>query len=436
MELNESSYKRQFTRRLLDILLGKYEQSQSFATGVPGKQRPQLAMGKSPFTADYNDEMDFRKRQWMNEALLELEHLGVLELVWAKFSAGTDIDKVILPLDRVQQAYGLAGIVPLKEKLERLRQVLAPLANHPWVWVRKWREKADAALSQGKSPHLDVDDPSGYEDLVRALSELPLLEGNSVSIRLFSQRLFQDSKHLERSVLKRLLALAKMASGEQRDTEEEWLDLLGLARNPQYVWLSGPLTFQIDSRELSCEPFAGGVGLSAETVRKMTEVATTARRIVTIENLTSYHQWLEQRCDRSAEELVIYTGGYPRRLLQSFFRKLSGAVRPAGDRLMPEAYHWGDIDIGGIRIYEYVKARFIPHLQPLWMDAATLLKYEAAAAEASEEYAVQLRQALSDPQYADWRPVLEMMLEKGIRLEQEVISDVTRETIAEERSSG
>ncbi|MHB1628492.1 MAG: hypothetical protein ACYCVB_08965 [Bacilli bacterium] len=63
MEINESLFKEKCRVDLLHRLIEKYEQSRSYVTGTPGKQRPQIALRKSPFSEDYNDEMDFRKRQ-------------------------------------------------------------------------------------------------------------------------------------------------------------------------------------------------------------------------------------------------------------------------------------------------------------------------------------------------------------------------------------
>ncbi|WP_211233478.1 Wadjet anti-phage system protein JetD domain-containing protein [Thermicanus aegyptius] len=58
--------------------------------------------------------------------------------------------------------------------------------------------------------------------------------------------------------------------------------------------------------------------------------------------------------------MVIYTGGYPHRALQNFLRKLSDSLLGASGGT--EICHWGDIDLGGIRIFEYLKAQFFPHL--------------------------------------------------------------------------
>jgi DNA topoisomerase VI subunit A len=229
--------------------------------------------------------------------------------------------------------------------------------------------------------------------------------------------MFQDSKHLERFVLKRLLALVKQASGEQRDTDEEWLDLIGLARNPQYVYIKGHLKFRMEGGAwISLAKLKGGVGLSWHTVDQMTDLSTKAHRVITVENLTSYHQWLEQRALFDTEELVIYTGGFPHRILQHFLKSLSGVIEREGMTL--QMLHWGNIDLGGIRIFQYLKSRLLPQLEPLWMDVGTLIRYERHTATITDEYASQIQNVLGDPQYISWVPVLKAMLERKIRLEQ------------------
>ncbi|MFX3636081.1 MAG: Wadjet anti-phage system protein JetD domain-containing protein [Candidatus Pristimantibacillus sp.] len=278
----------------------------------------------------------------------------------------------------------------------------------------------DDALAQGKSARLDPDDAQGTADLVHTLNELPLLGDRAVPIRIFSQQLFRDTKHLERQTLKRLIALAKQASGELRETEEEWLDWLGLTRNPQSVSLCGPLVFRAcDGKQADTSAFPGGLGLSGETIDAMKHVFMPARHILTIKNWTSYHQYLELPLVRAGEILVIYTGGYPNRVTQSFLRKLSQVVCEASNP--PELLHWSDIDLGGIRIFKWLQSNFFPGLRPYRMGVDTLLQYEAQAAPVSEDYAGQLLHALKDPRYADWIPVLAIMLERRIRLEEECI---------------
>jgi hypothetical protein len=417
LEQNESIFKEAFRAEILTILLDKYERSRAYLDGEPGKQRPQISLHKAPFNCDYNDEMDFRKRLWMNESLIELVGQGAIELTWERFREQEVVRTVYLRVENVEVAYAVSGVVPLTEKLERLRATLAPLSDHPWEWVRRWVAKKEESLAERKTASLDVDDAEGYADLALVLNELPALEGEQMALRVFSQRLFRDTKHLERRVLKRLIGLVKKASGEYRDTEEEWLDYLGIVRNPQHAWVCGSLLLYLaDGRVIDTSLFPGGLGLSGTTIRAIERVTTTARRALTIENLTSYHQWIDVHAADAAKEVVIYTGGYPHRVLQELLGKLA-----EGMDLVTEVYHWGDIDLGGIRIFEYMKRHFFPALRPYRMDVDTLLAYEAVAGPVVDEYAEQLRVAAQDPQYAEWVPVLNAMLARGIRLEQESV---------------
>ncbi|MFH5181602.1 Wadjet anti-phage system protein JetD domain-containing protein [Paenibacillus sp. TAB 01] len=423
IDRQEEEFKQYFSRKLLSVLLDKYEQSQSFQSGEPGKQRPQFVMSKSPFNLDYTDEMDFMKRQWMNDVMIRLELQGIIALKWVKFRSFQEVERIYLNWDMIAKAYSLSEKMPLRDKFNRLRDILEPLLLHPWSWIAEWAEKVRIGLLEGKASYLDLDSPSGYADLVRALLQLPKLGEKVISLRLFSQQVFQDSKHLEREVLKRLLSVVKQASAEQRETDEEWLDLIGLSRNPQYVYLCGPLRLRIkDEGWISTEKLMGGVGLSSQTIELVKDISTEAGRIITIENLASYHQWIEQREHYASEELVIYTGGFPHRLLQYFLSLLSLAIYKS-DR--PKfIMHWGDIDLGGIRIFEFLRNQLFPSLEPLWMNSAVLLKYEQQAAPISNEYASQIQAALHDPRYLGWTQVLQTMLECRKRLEQEGISEI------------
>ncbi len=423
MEIQETSYTSEFVSRLLNLLLDKYELSQSFATGQPSKQRPQLSLSKSPFWNEYTDEMDFRKRIWINEAASELERLGLVELCWARFRTGEQLERIFLQWSDLEEAYRVAGRMPKRDKLERLRHILTPLSRHPWEWVRAWSEQAEVSLAEGKTFHLEVDDPEGYKDLVCVLLELPKLE-RAVPIRLLSQKLFKDSKHMERNVQRRLLSLAKQASGEDRETEEEWLDFLGVAKNPQLVLVSGPLSFRTtNSQRIDIGVFAGGVGLSDKTVEEMHKVETVATRIVTIENLATYHLWLEHTSELRDRELVLYTGGFPLRSLQTFLRKIAEHLALEPEKNI-EIYHWGDIDLGGIRIFEFLRKQFFSTLKPMLMDEETLLRYESRAASIGDEYAGKLEEALKDTRLIHWSSVLQTMLDRRIRLEQESIVEL------------
>lgn len=416
-QLNERQFKIRFQKQVISYLLDKYERSQAFKSGQPTGQRPQFALKDSPFWSDYSDEMDFRKRDWMNEVLAALAQQGVVSLKWERFREGKLLAKVYLEWDALTDAYHLAGREPKQVKLERLREILRPLAVHPWDWVRRFWQEAEEKLAMRQSAGLALDDPDGYADLVRVLQALPKLEETGRPKRLFSQELFHDSKHFERHVQKRLISLLRTYGEQEMETEEEYLDSVGLVENPRHVWLSGALVLEIGGQRVETEGFAGGVGLSAVSIREMKVVGINVRRIVTIENLTSFHQWVQKRAGRS--ELVLYTGGFPHRTLQLFLQKLADFF--AQQSLAIPVGHWGDVDLGGIRIFQFLKSRFFPHLQPILMDVPTLEACRERAVQADEKYVEKAKIMREEPQFAEWREVLDWMAQHRLRLEQESI---------------
>lgn len=412
---NENDYKSQFQTRLLTLLIKKYESSKSFVTGEPSKQRPRIVMRISPFQADYEDEMDFRKREWMHEVILELNRMGIVEYEWAKFQEGREIAKVRLVPDRVSLAYDLAGIEPREQKLEKLGEILSPLLHHPWAWVAEWAALSVQALRERKTSGLDLDDLDGYRLLVQVLAELPKLE-DEVSKRILSQRLFQDTKIFERAVERRLVHLIQSYSGLEYESDKDALASVGIADHPDYVMISGQVHVLLgDGQAVSLGVFHGGVGLSRDTVRRLEITGLPVERIIMIENLTSWHRWVAER--KEAREVVIYTGGFPNRSVQRLFKKIADYLSQNNGKL--PIYHWGDMDVGGIRIFEFIREHFFPELVPLWMDESSFVQYAGSGMAISRAYQNKIRELLADQRFAHWHGLLGLMLSHGKRVEQE-----------------
>jgi hypothetical protein len=411
--MNEMEYKRRFQEELLKLLIRKYENSVSFRSGEPARQRPQIAINKSPFHEDYEDEMDYRKKEWIHDVVIMLSEQGILSHAWMKFQEGRQLSKIYLELDRITDAYALVGVTPRDEKMERLLSVLAPLREHPWPWVSMWASSILQGLTERRAVGLDLDDHEGYQQLVMVLQELPGYD-EDIPKRILSQRLFHDSKKFERDVERRLVHLIRTQADMDDLSDSEVLESVGIIDNPHNVLVAGPLVIQLGSgAEVSLEGFPGGVGLSHETIRELEVVHTQVARIILIENLTSWHQWVAER--RGEPEIVIYTGGFPNRSVQALLKKMNG---------LAPCYHWGDIDVGGIRIFEYVREHFIPDLQPLGMDEETYHRCCHNGMAFDQSYQRKIQRMLMDNRFARWHELLRLMETSGIRIEQESITQL------------
>lgn len=418
--MNEQDYKRTFQTKLLNFLLEKYENSKAFREGVVSKQRPQFALkNNNPFQKDYDDEMDFRKRDWMNEVLIQLEEQKVVALSWGKFKEGRELAKVYLNIDAVQHAYHIAQREPLLNKMEVIIKILLPLREHPWSWVRLWAEQKINSLSNRKTGLLDLDNPKSYQDLVVVLNYLSKINGNVLK-RVMSQTLFADSKYFEKHVEKRLINALKSRSEFEFKTNEEALAYIGIVHHSQMLLIAGDVRFDINGSQFVIAPFKGGIGLSTETVKNLKITDIPVKRIILIENLTSFEQWSSQRAQEN--EVVIYTGGFPHRTVQVFLAKLNRFLHEQEHEI--EVCHWGDIDLGGIRIFKHLKDHYFPTLHPIMMDQKTLLTYKDHAAKLTKNYESKVALMLNDEQFEFWHPIIKIMLQENIRLEQETITEI------------
>ena len=421
---SELEYKREFQRQLLAQLIRKYENSKSFVKGDPVRQKPQISFIDGPFQAEYEDEMDFRKKEWIHEVIESLAAQGIVKAKWEKFQEGRKLVKVYLEPERITEAYIQAGITPREQKLERLKKIFMPLTDHPWEWVALWAREIVQALCERKSAGLDLNDPVGYERLAEVLRELPKLE-EDIPKRVLSHRLFHHTKVFEQEVERRLVHLIQNRSGIEYDSEEEALQSVGITDQPRSAWIAGALRCAIGDDTISFDTFPGGLGLSRETVSKLAIDAIHGERIVLIENLTSWQQWVKAR--QGERELVVYTGGFPNRTVQQLLFKLGiyvyggacGREEDGGIGGKLPVYHWGDMDAGGMQIFEFIRDRYFPGLRPLGMDESSYLRYVDRGMEFNRDYEKKLKEMLKSGRFARWRGLLELMLAYGKRIEQE-----------------
>ncbi len=414
--MNEQRFKKEFRIKLLNHLLDKYECSTAFTRGEATKQRPQMLMKEELFRVDYEDEMDFRKREWIHEVVDELAGAGIITFKQER-SSGV-IEKVYMEWEKVPDAYDLVGRQTKNKKMTHLASILEGLYDHPWDWVSQWSHQVVAALTEKRTVRLDINDPKSYQDAVRVLQELPSLSGD-IPKRMFSLRVFGNSKYFEQYVERRVLSIVRQGLGNVSELGEGELDLIGIVSQPKPVLLGGYGQFALNATTLSLELFPDGMAIYPETLKTFVWRRLAVERIIVIENLSSYHQWLRVR--RSLPELVIYCGGFPHRILQSFLHELWRAVKEFNETV--DIYHWGDIDLGGIQIYEFLQRDCPLVVHPLFMDEKTLRKFGEVDWERPEQYRKKAARLSRDQTYSKWKSLLVAIAETGLRVEQESVSD-------------
>ena len=394
-----------YEREILSILLEKYERSNA-AIGGAGR-RPQFRLRKSPLASAYTDELDADRREAIEAAAEELERQGMISVVWERHGTGR-IERILLAVDAAQLYERMGRTMPLM-RVEECRADISALTASAGIWVRRCCNAANEILSANKLPSFLPREKEIRAGLIRAILSLPAAGENAIPKRVFSQRVFGDSKYFERCIETPLLILLRRFAEEPCETDAAYLDMAGITGHHGKVWIAGRMDFSLHGRAYMLADFAGGIELTYDTVAAM-KIETLPPSILTVENLTN----AEALAQEGADYLLIYTAGFPNRTIQALLSKIS-RMQP------PDIAHWGDLDYGGIRIFEYLRKNFFSHLMPYRMDVEELRAHRAFAQHLTDAQKKRLKALLCREDFALWHELIRVMLSEGIWLEQEAL---------------
>lgn len=159
----------------------------------------------------------------------------------------------------------------------------------------------------------------------------------SYPIREASAVLFKDSKRIENLAATVDVLLSGDLDAQPRSPDEVWKEI-GLFREELPVRLAGNVVV-CRSRVTSVldAPYAA---LPANSILGL---ETTPKKVISIENQTTFHSEARRLCDENI--LLLYTNGMPSPAWRAMYKRLlSGLPKDT------PVYHWGDIDEGGFRI--------------------------------------------------------------------------------------
>ena len=226
------------------------------------------------------------------------------------------------------------GVAPLAERAARAAARLK-------VWTARFPVIGDALVAWRNGRKARGHEPEAAEDLADAAHAVDALLADAREERILrkeSARLFGDSKRLEALTpwLDVLVSGELDPSGLEK--EQIW-SAIGLRREPQPLLLAGSGTVELEDATCLSLP-RPYLGVPVEALRGL---VTSAQRVLSIENLASFHDAARARGD--APILLLYTGGMPSPTWRAAYQRILRGI-PAGVPI----HHWGDIDEGGFRI--------------------------------------------------------------------------------------
>ncbi|KEO80888.1 hypothetical protein EL26_23810 [Tumebacillus flagellatus] len=155
--------------------------------------------------------------------------------------------------------------------------------------------------------------------------------------------------------------------------------------------------------------------MTGETIEALEIREIRSSRILLVENLTCYHHVVQESQEGT---VVIFAGGFPHRHLQKLLQKLSTFLEEPREQTIC-IQHWGDLDYGGIRIFEFIRRKLVLQLRPYLMDVATYEEFRVQGISFGKLYERKLSSLLEDGSFAEWHPLVEAILREGYRVEQE-----------------
>ncbi len=419
-------------RTLLVALLEAHERSTAFGRPAPWTRDVKVDLDRDSFPDAFADDGQ-PQLQALRDAARELGRQGVVRVVEHKGVARGEIKELRIGPDEIDRAVAAGesvGFEPLGLALSRLRAAIAPLVGPGPPWLDELLQQVEGGAARADLSVLGISrerfkrDAADVVDALRAA--VGLWRGLQGWERVVSERLFFNSKRLAavRGELARLLLrLDPRFDGLDAADVGDVVEVLGVRRKPAFVHCAGDVCFDVAGRTYRLGDFAPTAQIPEAWLPSLASASTSVRIVTTIENEVPFFAYVEDAGgavglgDRG--ELAVYTGGFPGPHLVSFLAALRATTPHQLQR------HWGDADLGGVRIWWYLRQRLGP-LAIFRSDAAFVDQNAAAGSPLPHQQRgalFRLRQKVSEVEGDDVGAALALIdaiRRANVRLEQEL----------------
>lgn len=312
--------------------------------------------------------------------------------LWFDWTAvNTDIKKINCEVSVIPE---LCKLEHMEDPRDRQLRLVRTVKNYQkevkeYDWLCHYYDDILQKLEAGKTEKDAYEEDEFRFPCINAIAKLeePVWE------RVFSRRVFGDSKIFEKQYRSKMYTILKNYSpyyeeeldpdeeepetreqSEQetikrerkKNREREVLQIHGILSYAQTIEWKGPLTYLLQTEEsgeklidTSCNIF--GTVLNTQTLEHAVPVdLSSCKKIMTIENKANYESMPYEE-----HTLYLFCHGNFTPKEVTFLQKIREIAPPDC-----EYYHWSDMDLGGISIFQSIKDRIFPELKPYKMSAA------------------------------------------------------------------
>ena len=401
--LVQMEYSKDIISRLLDI----YERRSGYAKRPEEIRAIQFEVSKEyPI---YKDRYDNEKYRDINTAIEKNVAAGLI--IAEKDQIGR-YSKIKLNIARVDDCYALLKRTSIPDQCKKVLSVLEKANNVECLLIgRIVSDFCEQIKAYKKLPYDLGYDARRVGEVLQVLEAVTKLTSETY-IRNFSTALFKDSKRFQREYRSTIESILF----NYTDDVVEKDDILGyynLYENPTYVLIKGNARICFDESAIELSEMPGGIALSNGTLAGIHKISVKADKVITVENLTTYHD-----CDEQ-DAVYIYLGGYHNTSKQKLLELI---YENNGDK---EYYHEGDLDVYGFLILENLISKTQIPFKPLLMDVETIERfYRAGLYKTLTARDRKMIDSKKDGQLSAYKDVLEYMLTHDCKIEQESIKAV------------
>ena len=396
-------YSKDIISRLLDI----YERRNGYAKRPEELRSIQFEVSKEyPI---YKDRYDNEKYRDINTAIEKNVAAG---LIIAEKDQTGRYSKIKLNIARVDECYALLKRTSIPDQCKKVLSVLEKANNVECLLIgRIVSDFCEQIKAYKKLPYDLGYDARRVGEVLQVLEAVTKLTSETY-IRNFSTALFKDSKRFQREYRSTIESILF----NYTDDVVEKDDILGyynLYENPTYVLIKGNARICFDESAIELSEMPGGIALSNGSLAGIHKISVKADKVITVENLTTYHD-----CDEQ-DAVYIYLGGYHNTSKQKLLELI---YENNGDK---EYYHEGDLDVYGFLILENLISKTRIPFKPLLMDVETIERfYRAGLYKTLTARDRKMIDSKKDGQLSAYKDVLEYMLTHDCKIEQESIKAV------------
>ncbi len=294
-------------QKTLNKLLDKYEKSKTFLK--TNRVNQNFSKAVVDLFPKYADDSEYEFFCDVNEALGELK---AKKLIKISYKQGEIVDKVQLNLEQLENCYLFLGRQPKKEENAWLKKVWSEFEDGEVL--RKYVACQRELLERNRQVEYYNGNHGDYIDMLKLVQVL-LKNETEIYIRDFSMKLFSDSKRVEQ--LSSVASALLFTYGDYQE-KENVLEECGVVRTPTYVHVKGKGHLVFPNQIIDLTMLPGDIAISTNTLQGLQEVIVLGSRVITVENMTSFHDFVDN------DAIVVYLGGFHNKTKREFLKKMYG----------------------------------------------------------------------------------------------------------------